>query len=133
MKELKTYGEILLAHAIDDRELVRVFIGNSIEDASKRPPKDRAIGRDIFSIESDTIVSEYRMCSDNAWNHFFYDSYHEAIRDYPILCITIDDSVDIDDPNIRRYMEKGHTYPQAKTLHMYNLGWNIERSNKIDD
>jgi hypothetical protein len=37
--------------------------------------------------------------------------------------ITIDDSMERDDPNIKRYVEGGHTYPQAKTLHMYNIGF----------
>jgi len=127
MKDNMTYGEILLAHAIDDEDKVRVFIGSSIEDASKRSQKDRALGHDYFLIDSKTIVSEYRMMSDFAYNHFFYNN-NEIIRDYPILVITIDDSVDIDDPNIRRYMKNGHTYPQAKTLHMYNLGWNRDRT-----
>jgi len=110
LTERKTIKEILGAHESLDTEHIRIFLGSSVEDVMALPPEKRIAGRGINAVENNTVASGYGTFSGCEG------------ADASLLIITIDDSMERDDPNIRRYMNAGHTYPQAKTLHMYNLG-----------
>ena len=115
MAEKKTVGEILAIYSSFDEDYIAIFIGCSVEGAAARSPIKK-IDRSIRAIESKTIASDHKVLSEEELGPFCARAVSE------MLIITIDDSLERDDPNIKRYMCGGHTYPQAKTLHMYNLG-----------
>jgi len=117
LPEKKTIKEILSDYGSVDRDRISVFLGSSVKDITAQPMEKRKAGRNIDIIESNTIASDFRVLSGCDLGDFGCED-----ADTPMLVITIDGSMDRDNPNIRRYMNGGHTYPQAKTLHMYNLG-----------
>ena len=91
-----TVGEII--GRCDPDTVVKVMIGRSVDDALA------GSGGILFNIDRHTVASDHRLLSD-------------------ALVITVDDSTGEDDPNIRRYRDKGMTYAQARVMHLRNLGY----------
>jgi hypothetical protein len=115
---MKTIKEILEIHGPIDERRIAIFIGGSVEDAASRSPEGRRSARSIGDIDRYTIASDHRLISGGDWKAFGFGP-DPGVQ---MLMITIGDSIERDDPNIRRFMKMGHTYPQAKTLQMYALG-----------
>ncbi|MCL2509772.1 MAG: hypothetical protein FWF07_01665 [Methanomassiliicoccaceae archaeon] len=116
MAEKMTVGEILGIYSSFDDDRIAIFIGRSVEDAAARSPIKK-IGRSVRAVESNTVASDHKILSGEETKPF---RSGETVSE--LLIITIDDSFEKNDPNIKRYMHGGHTYPQAKSLQMYNLG-----------
>jgi hypothetical protein len=77
---------------------INIMIGRSIEDAKQRKC------RKIHQIDKQTIASDCCLSCG-------------------ILIITVDDSTDEEDENIKRFIGMGMTYPQAKVAHLRNIGY----------
>jgi len=83
--------------------IVKITVGKSVDDVVT----NLHMGS-IRIIDKETIASDYRRVRNG---------------DDVILIITVDDSTDKEDPNVKRYMAKDLTYNQAKVMHLRGLGY----------
>lgn len=114
-----TVGKLIERHRYTDPDLdIQVRIGDTalIATGEARRNSDKRSEGCINAIDYDTVASDHMIESPEEWRD-------DNIVQKDTLIISVSDSTEENNPNIKRYMDAGLTYAQAKIVHLRNLGF----------